>query len=97
MTVGERIAHFRGIRGYTTNKLANLSGISQSFLRDVELDNKGISVENLAIVCDALNISLKDFFDVPQDEIPLSQELITALGKLSLEQQIKLLDFLNSL
>ena len=61
MNVGERIRYFRTLKGYTTNKLANLSGISQSYLRDVELGNKNPTIETLSYVCDALNISLQDF------------------------------------
>lgn len=36
MNIGERIAYFRSSKGLTVNKLANLSGISQSYLRDIE-------------------------------------------------------------
>ena len=40
MDVGKRITFFREKKGITVNKLANLSGISQSFLRDIELGKK---------------------------------------------------------
>ena len=97
MTIGERIIYFRELRGFTTNKLANLSGISQSFLRDVEMNNKGISVENLSVICDALKVSLRDFFDMPEENDSISTELLSAINKLSSEQQIKLLNFIKSL
>lgn len=66
MDVGKRITELRKAKGLTTNRLANLSGLSQSFVRSVELGEKGITVENLGLLCDALDISLRDFFDVPQ-------------------------------
>ena len=44
MNVGERIKELREKRGLTVNKLANLAGISQSYLRDVELGNKNPTV-----------------------------------------------------
>lgn len=53
MDVGKRIAQLREARGWTTNRLANMCGLSQSFLRAVELGEKGISVENLQVVCAA--------------------------------------------
>ena len=48
MDVGNRIKQLREAKGWTTNRLANRCGISQSFLRAVELGEKGISVENLS-------------------------------------------------
>ena len=62
INVGQRITELRKAKNYTTNKLANLSGISQSYLRDVELGKKNISVEFLSYICESLNISLSDFF-----------------------------------
>ena len=79
MDVGLRIRRLRENKGWTTNRLANQCGLSQSFLRSVELGEKGISVENLALICDALQVSLGDFFAdadrtaTPPD--PLTEEL----------------------
>ena len=58
MDVGKRITALRTAKGWTTNHLANRCGISQSFLRAVELGEKGISVENLGLR-DALSAFLK--------------------------------------
>ena len=76
MEVGKRITELRTNRGLTTNKLANLCGLSQSFVRSVELGEKGITVEKLSLLCDALDISLRDFFDVP-DHVPAKKPLAT--------------------
>ena len=65
MEIGKRIAALRETKGWTTNRLANQCGLSQSFLRSVELGEKGISVESLSLLCDALGVSLKQFFDQP--------------------------------
>ena len=59
MDVGARITELRIQRGLTVNKLANLSGISQSYLRDIELGNKNPTVE---YICLGLNVSLPEFF-----------------------------------
>ena len=93
MTIGERIKYYREKKGYTTNKLANLSGISQSYLRDVELDKKNPTIETLTYVCDALNTSLKDFFD----DNTMSDPLTEKISLLSNEQKIALLNFLESI
>ena len=63
MEVGKRITFFRTSRGYSVNRLANLSGVSQSYLREVELGNKNPTVEFLSVLCDTLGITVKEFFD----------------------------------
>ena len=59
LNVGKRIIQLREDKGISTNKLANLAGISQSYLRDIELGNKQPTVEYLSYICDALGITLK--------------------------------------
>ncbi len=93
MNVGERIKKLREEAGYTVNKLANMAGISQSFLRDIELGNKNPTVETLSYFCDALKISLSDFFNEEENEI--YPPLVSAVSKLSLEQQRSLAETLN--
>lgn len=95
MDIGKRIMELREKKGITTNKLANIAGVSQSHLRDIELGNKGVTVETLSYFCDALGISMKEFFD--ESETKINPFLLSALEKLSDEQQIKLAVFLNSL
>ncbi len=82
-------------KGLTVNKLANNAGLSQSFLRDIELGNKNPTVETLSLFCDALDISLSDFFNEEKTEI--NPFLISALKKLSDSQQQKLSEFINCL
>lgn len=93
MDVGSRIKYFRNKRNISVNKLANLSGVSQSYLRDIELGNKQPTVEYLEYICFGLDISLKEFFDT--DKKPSEIEL--AIEKLSSEQKKKLTDFINSI
>lgn len=92
MEVGKRIAFFRTGKGYSVNKLANLSGVSQSYLREIELGNKNPTVEFLSVLCDTLGISLKEFFDdQPADP------LISKIYQLTPQQRNALGDFLDSL
>lgn len=95
MDVGKRIRELREMRGFTVNRLANMAGISQSYLRDVELGNKNPTVETLSYFCDALNISLAEFFAETSDDI--NPMLKTSLSKLTDEQQIKLSECINSI
>lgn len=97
MDIAARIKFFREQKGYTVNKLANLVGISQSYLRAVELGQKNPTVDLLSSLCWALDISLRDFFndellsDLKQDE------LLRQIYRLTDEQRKRLTLFLKSL
>ncbi len=94
MDIGKRIVEIRKNSGMTTNKLANLCGLSQSFLRSVEMGEKGISVDSLSLVCDALNISLRDFFDVPEQE---GDSIQVQISRLTTDQKDALAAFLKTM
>lgn len=94
-TLSKRITQLREAKGYTINKLASQAGISQSFLRDIELCNKKPTIDTLDAICWALDISLRDFFDIEQDI--LSDELRLQIYKLSDIQRRQLLEFLKTI
>ena len=94
--VGERIARFREKKGITVNKLANLSGLSQSHLRDIELGNKTPSVETLYQICEALGITLKDFFDDGSESLLSDDPVVRRIYQLDEEQRRALLAFLET-
>ena len=81
----------------TTNRLANRCGISQSFLRSVERNEKGISVASLSIVCDELGLSLKAFFDVPGEAGAPGDDLLRQIEQLTAEQRKALAAFLDAM
>lgn len=91
--VGERIKFFRTKRGLTVNGLANLAGISQSYLRDIELGNKTPTIEYIEYICDALKISLVTFFDINDESEPLNKKILGLTDK----QKRKLAEFLDSI
>ena len=93
MEVGKRITELRQKKGVTVNKLANLAGVSQSYLRDIELGNKQPTVEYLSYICEALGVSLHTFFD----EKGYVDELESVIIRLSPAQRRSLLDFLKTL
>lgn len=97
MDIGKRIAYFRKQKGYSVNKLANLSGVSQSYLRDIELDNKNPTVAFLTIICNALGISLQDFFNDDNNISITNNPLLQRIYKLNPEQQEALIKFLDTL
>ena len=95
--VGERLKLFRTRKGFTINKLANMAGLSQSHLRDIELENKNPSVETLYIICQTLDISLKDFFDDDISEGLVSDPLLQHIYSLNPIQREALCAFLDTI
>lgn len=95
MEVGKRITELREQEGITVNRLANLAGISQSHLRDIELGKKCPTVETLTYICDALSISLVAFFDTQKNEI--NPALLSSVKNLNQKQQKLLSKFLDSI
>lgn len=95
MDIGNRITQLREMQGFSTNKLANKAGISQSYLRDIELGNKNPTVEVLSYICDALKISFHVFFSEHASTIDPS--LLSAIEKLNECEQRKLADFIHEI
>lgn len=95
MDVGKRIVELREKKNISTNKLANLAGISQSYLRDVEMNKKNPTVEMLSYICFALDISLHDFFVESKNQI--NPYLVSAVQLLDDEEQIKLSEFIRAI
>lgn len=93
MEVGERIQELRKKAGYTQNRLAEWSGISQTHLRRVELGDADITVGHLRLICDALGITLKDFFNFTAEQ----EEVTMVISSLTPKQRKALLEFLNSI
>ena len=93
MDVSKRLISLRHQCGLTQNGLAERAGVSQSHLRRVELGQADITVSHLELLCDAMSISLKDFFADVSD----SDEVALAFSKLSPKQKKLLRTFLESL
>ena len=63
MDISKRLISLRKRCGYTQNGLAERAGVSQTHLRRVELGQADITVGHLQLLCDAMSISLKEFFE----------------------------------
>jgi len=93
MDVSKRIIQLRERCGLTQNRLAEKAGVSQTHLRRVELGQADITVGHLQLLCDAMSISMEDFFKEEAD----TDEIAVALSKLSPKQKTLLITFLESL
>lgn len=93
--VGARIKELRIAKGLSTNKLSNMAGLSQSYVRNLEegkYDNP--TVESLELICEALGIAFEDF--VNYRDLSLSQlkamKIVRRLSDKQLEGFCQLLD-----
>lgn len=93
MNIGNRIRFLRENSGYTQNSLADKAGVSQTHLRRVELGQADITVGHLQLVCDALDISVRDFFNINEE----AEELSIAMANLTPKQKRLLIEFLKSI
>ena len=93
MDISKRLINLRQQCGYTQNGLAERAGVSQSHLRRVERGEANITVSHLELLCDAMSISLQDFFN----EESGNDEVAVAFSKLSPKQKKLLLAFMESL
>lgn len=64
--VRERIAELCEEKHITINKLANISGITQSALNNIMSGrNNSTTISTIQKICDGLEITVTDFFDSP--------------------------------
>ena len=73
--VRTRILDLCAQRQITVNRLATISGVTQSTLNNIVSGrNNSVTVSTIKKLCDGLDISLREFFDVPAFD-DLEQEL----------------------
>ena len=93
MDVGKRLYELRNRCCLTQNGLADKAGVSQTHLRRVELGQADITIGHLQLLCDAMEISLQDFFNVEVQ----NDEASDAFSKLTPKQKRLLIEFLENL
>lgn len=85
----------RTVKGLSTNKLSNMAGLSQSYVRNLEAgkyDNP--TVDSLELICEALGIAFEDF--VNYGDLSLAQlkamKIVRTLSDEQLEGFCKLIN-----
>lgn len=92
MNIGERIKELRLKTGYSQNALAEKAGVSQTHLRRIELGQADVTVGYLQLICDALGISISDFFFSNEED-----EFTRSISRLTPKQKSLLNEFLKSI
>jgi transcriptional regulator with XRE-family HTH domain len=81
VNIGEVIRTYRGQRGLSQGDIERRTGLLRCYLSRVENGHTVPSLETLAKIAEAMDISLADFF--PGTETPRDRETQKMLGELS--------------
>lgn len=59
---GNNVKKYRQQKGFTQEKLSELSGLSRNYISDVELGKRSISLKNIEIIAISLEIEVQYLF-----------------------------------
>lgn len=85
MIIAERVIQLRTEKGYSTNKLSQLAEIGQATLREIEIGQKSPNIITLEKICNALEISLADFFSEDKESDTSKIDTLPADAKKELD------------
>lgn len=100
MDIAERLKSVRTAKNISVYKLSQLSGVSETHIRDLERGDRNPSIDTLSRLAKPMGLSLSELFSESDDAVYLTceeKELIACFRKLSAEQAEALLCFLNAL
>ncbi len=95
--VGKRIKQMREQKNLKKNTLANLAGVSPTYIDKLENGARCPTVEYLGYICFGLGITLAEFFRESDEQKELNATIQNLTARLSPKQQTMLLDFLKTL
>ncbi len=95
--VGKRIKYLREQKNLKKNTLANLAGVSPTYIDKLENGERCPTVEYLDYICFGLGITLAEFFRDSDEQKELNTLIQNLTARLSPKQQTMLLDFLKTL
>ncbi len=72
--IGKRLKEIRGERGLTIAKVSAKTGVSASYLSQLELNKRRVNVEMLEKLGACYNVKLHEFFQPPKRRPPKSLE-----------------------
>jgi transcriptional regulator with XRE-family HTH domain len=94
--IGQTLRDIRLAKGLSGKDLETLSGVGQSTISRIELDQHSPSLDTLFRICTALEISITDLINEKLDPFPYHlQQLIETAKQLTPEEQSLVTDFLK--
>ena len=68
--IGQRIKHLREISSMSQKDLAYSADLDRSYIASVENGSRNISIVNIEKIANALNVTLKEFFNYAEFDNP---------------------------
>ena len=100
LNIGKRIKQLRNFKGITAQKLADTVGVTRIYITKLENNENNPSLETLFSICDALGVTLSEFFSIDEEDSdslpPEYIELVKNAKNLSPEQLKILNDFIKN-
>ena len=75
MNYGERIRQLRKQCKISAEKLGNEIGLSQSMTSKIENNERNLDIHVVKTICNALNLTLAEFFAEPAEQEDISPEV----------------------
>jgi transcriptional regulator with XRE-family HTH domain len=83
--VGNRIKEIRKARGWSQDQLGEKCGFHFSYIGGVERGERNVSLQNLAVIADTLEVDMQSFFQFErqsgEEKEAIIQEVIALLSK----------------
>lgn len=96
--VGQRIKYWREKKHLNKNALANLAGVSPTYINKLENGERCPTVEYLSYICNnGFGITLAEFFRDSDEQKELNATIQNLTARLSPKQQTMLLEFLKTI
>ena len=96
--VGQRIKYLREKNHLKKNALANLAGVSPTYIDKLENGERCPTVEYLSYICNnGFGITLAEFFRDSDEQKELNATIQNLTARLSPKQQTLLLEFLKTI
>lgn len=83
MDLGSTIKHLRKQKGLSQGKLSEMSGISQTYLSQIESNSKSPILSTIQTICDCLNIPMPILFFMSMEKEDVHQNKRKAFETLS--------------
>ena len=99
MDIVKKIDRLRKEKGWTVNKLATESLLTQSTVSNMLKSGAEPKIATLKSICDALDISLAEFFYESESPLltPRNLDMLSIYNNLSKEQQRIIFDLIKTL
>ncbi len=101
MEISERLHYWRTIKSISVYKLSKLSGVSDNHIRNLESGAKTPKLSTLEALVNALNISLSEFFNTPNNAVTYlsegEQRILDMYRKLPKDKANILIDFYDKM